>query len=296
MKIFISWSGDLSHNVAMVLREWIPCVLQTVEPYVSSEDIDKGTRWSSDIANELETSSFGIICVTQENLNAPWIHFEAGALSKIVKKSYVCPVLFGVKKSEVKGPLLQFQSASYEKEDIKKLIYTINSVCESESLESKRLDTAIEVWWPHLEANLNKLLEQLSTQEKSEKKQVVDLKQSGGSEILEEILELTRDQQKILSSPEKLLPVSYFRYVLRRTDININRIDKEAVRDLQINLMRARKSLGRDGDEMVPIENMRVLFERISDPAEYIIRKLSMPFNSIARDEIASSVDDNYIL
>lgn len=46
MKVFISWSGTKSHKIGLVFRNWLPSVIQSLETYVSSEDIDKGARWS----------------------------------------------------------------------------------------------------------------------------------------------------------------------------------------------------------------------------------------------------------
>ena len=159
MKVFISWSGNKSHKVAMIFREWLPSVIQSLEPYVSSEDIDKGARWSSDIAKELEDSTFGILCVTKDNLHAPWLSFEAGALSKTMDKSFVTPFLFDIKRSEVNGPILQFQSTVFEKEDIKKLIHTLNKACGESGISEAMLDKAFEVWYPTLEEELNGLKE-----------------------------------------------------------------------------------------------------------------------------------------
>ncbi|HEA18024.1 hypothetical protein LCGC14_1291300 [marine sediment metagenome] len=198
MKVFLSWSGEVSHKVALTLRDWIPSVIQSIEPYVSSEDIDKGARWSTDIASELADSSYGILCVTKENLHAPWLTFEAGALSKTMDKSYVSPFLFDIKRSEVNGPILQFQSTIFEKEDVKKLLLSLNKADSTEQLTSERLEKALDVWYPDLESRLNKLIDGQPKVEKLEENQQQDLV---SNQILEEILDLSRVNQKLLRSP-----------------------------------------------------------------------------------------------
>ena len=199
MKVFISWSGNKSHKVALVFREWLPSVIQSIEPYVSSEDIDKGARWSTDIAQELENSTFGILCVTKENMNAPWLSFEAGALSKTMDKSLVSPFLFDIKRSEVNGPILQFQSTIFQKEDIKKLLNSLNKACGEGCITDAMLEKAFDVWYPTLEQELNKLK---NVQDQSEEHITQENTKIHTSEILEEILELSRNNQKLLRSPE----------------------------------------------------------------------------------------------
>jgi hypothetical protein len=82
MKVFISWSGSRSKQIAKLLHDWLPIVLQNIEAFMSIEEIEKGMRWFSSIATELQNCNFGSVCLTPENLTAPWIHFEAGALAK----------------------------------------------------------------------------------------------------------------------------------------------------------------------------------------------------------------------
>ncbi|MBV1928231.1 MAG: toll/interleukin-1 receptor domain-containing protein [Gammaproteobacteria bacterium] len=199
MKVFLSWSGDISHKVAIVLRDWLPSVIQSIEPYVSSEDIDKGARWSTDIASELEDSTYGILCVTKDNLHAPWLTFEAGALSKTMDKSYVSPFLFNIKRAEVNGPILQFQSTVFEKDDIKKLLMSMNKACSEDQLTQERLEKALDVWYPDLEKNLQKIIVDAPPQ-KSVKASKED--ESFSNEILEEILDLSRVNQKLLRNPD----------------------------------------------------------------------------------------------
>jgi hypothetical protein len=89
MKVFLSWSGEKSRAVATALRAWLPYVNAEVEPWMSESDIEPGARWSAEIAKELESTSFGIACVTSGNQGSPWLNFEAGALAKQLSTSRV---------------------------------------------------------------------------------------------------------------------------------------------------------------------------------------------------------------
>jgi len=226
VKVFLSWSGDNSLRVANAIRDWLPSVLQSVTPYVSAEDIDKGSRWSTDIAKELELSTYGILCITKANINAPWINFEAGALSKTVDKARVSPFLFDLKRSEVKGPLLQFQSTVNDKDDIAKLIHSINNACpEAERLDGNRLQKIFDVWWPELSQALKSIpTEAIATPDKRAGEGPAD---TTASAILEELLDLARDQQKLLRSPTALLPPDYMAAMLRDVVPMRIRLDSE---------------------------------------------------------------------
>lgn len=220
MKVFLSWSKHKSHEVALALKEWLPLVIQSIVPYVSSEDIDKGARWSSDIAKELEECSFGIICVTAENVEEPWLMFEAGALSKKMKESFVCPFLLGVKRSDIKGPLAQFQSTIFDKSDILKLMNTINNSCQDGAISPEVLEKTFETWWPKLETKLKGI-------EKAPVGKQDSSTATQNDEILEELLELSRRIQRTLSNPASVLPSDYLDRVVRyavnneRTPLNV---------------------------------------------------------------------------
>jgi len=208
MKVFISWSGSQSQKVACALREWIPCVLQYVKPYVSSEDIDKGMRWSVDVAKELNDSSYGILCVTSDNQEAPWLNFEAGALSKAIDKSFVTPFLLNLRASDLKnGPLIQFQATAFAQEDVRKLVESINTKsADAERVDAATVKKTFDKWWPELEKELDLILQQVPAKLKSSQAP------SKQETMLEELLELARSQQRHLSDPESVLPLRYLEW------------------------------------------------------------------------------------
>ena len=182
MEVFISWSGERSEKVAKALHDWLPNVIQSLRPFMSSADIKEGSRWATDIATHLEQAKFGLLCLTPENLEATWLHFEAGALSKTIESAWVVPYLYKVSPTELQGPLTQFQAATADKDSTKNVMATLNSALGDNKLEEARLESSFENWWPKLETSLNEI--QLATEE------AVPIRTE--RDILEEILDLVR--------------------------------------------------------------------------------------------------------
>jgi hypothetical protein len=159
MDVFISWSGPRSRIVADALRSWLPSVLQAVDPWLSSADIDAGSRWHQELGSRLSTSNFGVICLTPENQSNKWLLYEAGALSKSVESARVVPYLVGLRKADVDGPLSHFQSVEADKDGTFELLRSLNAVLSTgagRALLEANLARAFEVWWPELDLSLQK--------------------------------------------------------------------------------------------------------------------------------------------
>ena len=184
MKVFISWSGKRSNETAEVLSSWIRQVIQAAETWISL-DIEKGARWNEEINKELEETKVGIICLNKDNLSSEWILFEAGALSK-TSDAHVCTFLLDINPADIKPPLGQFQHTLFTKDDVKRLMHTINkkiSVQNEKTLPEKDLDEVFEVFWPRLEEKLSAIKNRSTTMVKQTRTD---------RDILEEILQLVR--------------------------------------------------------------------------------------------------------
>ncbi|MGE3651244.1 MAG: toll/interleukin-1 receptor domain-containing protein [Reyranellaceae bacterium] len=207
MRIFISWSGPRSQALAKALHAWLPLVVHYVDPWLSHSDVKAGDRWAIEIAKELETSNFGIICITHENVDAPWILFEAGALAKLMQEGKVVPLLLDIEFKDVSGPLAQFQSKKVEKVGLKDVVESINKSAASPIPES-RLSQLFEMLWPGLEADVTSI-PKASTRAKQDRPQHVVLEElvtsiRGLDGRLRDSLEGLRDSldQRVLDSDE----------------------------------------------------------------------------------------------
>jgi len=194
MKVFISWSGNRSRAVAEVLDDWLQCVLQSSRPWVSTTGIDKGAVWFNDISGQLQNTSSGIICLTNENKNKPWILFEAGALAKGLASNRVYTFLIDLEPRDIEDPLAQFNHTVFEKDDIRKLLQSLNRNNESGPLSLHILDKVFETHWPQLETSFKAALEENPPNQPPTQRENQD--------VLGEVLETTRSISKRLRAFE----------------------------------------------------------------------------------------------
>lgn len=180
---------------------------------MSSADIGAGARWSTEIAGALSNSKIGIICVSAENQQEPWLLFEAGALAKTLEETFVCPYLIHMRQSDlVPGPLTQFQSKVANKEGTFDLVSNINRVLGSDALPDERLLRLFERSWPDLEKKLSAV-----PIEKTDK--VINRDQS---EILSEVLETVRSlSRRIPEPPPELSPEEKAKRARRMREISV---------------------------------------------------------------------------
>ncbi|ATL91885.1 toll-Interleukin receptor [Aeromonas sp. CU5] len=184
MKVFLSWSGERSKQVATLLDEWLRCVLQAIRPWISTKDIDRGALWFSEIQDQLQDTTTGIICLTQENKERPWILFEAGALAKGLSNARVCTLLVDIKPSEIKDPLAQLNHTLPDRENMFELVRTLNSRLVGNSLDPRILETVFDTYWEQFETEFNLILSRTKNPEAPVPRSEQD--------ILSEILDITR--------------------------------------------------------------------------------------------------------
>jgi hypothetical protein len=252
MKVFVSWSGDRSQELARAVYTLLPDAIQGIDVWMSEHEISAGSRWGVELHRELETSNFGIICLTPENLNAPWLLFEAGSLAKSVSDSHVIPLLLGIRPTDVTFPLAQFQSVESTKEGIFKLLNSINAQL-SEPMKDERLERVFQRWWPDMELRLKEIMSRGS---KIENNTII----RDDRAILDEILQLVRGLNSGTSNPG--YPRSYSEVVKHLEAARTYHVDRYA------ELIRKKEEIISKG------EKPSGMYDDYSDESQWLIEKI----------------------
>lgn len=160
MKIFLSFSGARSRRMAEALHEWLPRVLPGAEPFLSDRDTEAGTLWGDSIRQAFQESKAGVICLTRENRERPWLHFEAGALTEhLGDRKVVCPYLLGLEPKEIVAtPLNLFQAKRADQAGTRDLVLSLgHSLLEGSGGREREeeLERSFETTWPFLRERLD---------------------------------------------------------------------------------------------------------------------------------------------
>jgi hypothetical protein len=192
VKVFISWSGDRSKALAETLRDWLPTVVQSLQPFMSALDIPSGGRGLSVLGSELGETSVGILCLTHENKDVPWINFEAGALAKAMDTGRVIPFLLDLKASDLTGPLAQFQAViSSEQAAVFAMVKSLAEWSSPPVIPEDRLRRVFDSLWPDLKSRVGDLGSMPGS----------DRRKDGRAErdIIEEVLVISRRTEQELT-------------------------------------------------------------------------------------------------
>lgn len=136
-RVFISWSGPRSKAIAEGLRPWLLDFFPGhLEVFLSTHDLHAGGVWTGQLFQALGGNEvqFGILCVTPENLKAPWMLFEAGVLARnAMKEDRVVPYLFDMGADATIGsPLSHLQQVKADYEGTLALVTSLNNSLANE--------------------------------------------------------------------------------------------------------------------------------------------------------------------
>ena len=160
MKIFLSWSGDLSREVASLLDENIrPLLWGNADVFMSKHDIASGQDWAKALAKELRQSVFGIVCLTPDNLQSHWLLYEAGALTSREQQRLCTLLLAGLEQKDVPSPLAHYQNRIFCKAEFEALMQDIRAGLDRGPTQ-KEFDEMFARLWPELWEKYQQILKQ----------------------------------------------------------------------------------------------------------------------------------------
>ena len=163
-KIFISWSGDNSKTIAREVKRALEEMIfigTGLECFVSDVNISAGDDWWNKIKSELKKCELGIVCITKENIKAPWVFFESGAM--IARDLKLIPLLFNCNiKALSNTPIASKNMVDfYNQEKFINMILSINKDLQLIQIDDNSLKIVAEDGYKKLAAQLTPTLKKL---------------------------------------------------------------------------------------------------------------------------------------
>jgi SAM-dependent methyltransferase len=156
-RVFISWSGVRSKHVAESLKEWLEDFFRDCNTniFFSKKDLHGGDDWYQIVRTELNSADAIVLCLTPENMYAPWINFECGAVDCLSKT--VFPLLFDMERAELISPLKHITPQKVERQGVQDLVQTISGLLTPNQIGERFLESHFNQKWSDLETKLSEI-------------------------------------------------------------------------------------------------------------------------------------------
>lgn len=131
------------------------------EPVPDGEEVRIFPVWWNKIRRELSKCKLGIICITKENLKAPWIFFESGAM--VARNLKLIPLLVNCDIRALNGTPLSSRNMVdfYSQEKFIKMIHNINGEFQLLNIPSHGLDAIAKEAYAWIQGTLSEVLKKL---------------------------------------------------------------------------------------------------------------------------------------
>lgn len=186
LRVFVSWSTEPSREIAEAFQILLRKCVQSAEGWVSSRDIRPFSVWSQELDDQLAELVLGVLVITQDNLTAPWMLYEAGALANRATGGIggITCLLVDVRPTNVPQPLGRFQNVPVSREGVFELLLRIGELAPY-PVVADDLSTMLEAHWAAFAAAVDAARPKIG-------KPAADGERSERA-VLEEILTLVRD-------------------------------------------------------------------------------------------------------
>jgi hypothetical protein len=148
------------------LKLWLKEVADVGDYITSTANLRGGRVWQRELFKLLDKAKFAIACITPDNAEAPWIHFESGA---VVKKfdtddPQIFPICFGIGIRDISEPLQMYQGGEFSQKTIRELVEALWHAAGDQSSSTKSLRKCDEKW-PELETSIRTILSETKLSE-----------------------------------------------------------------------------------------------------------------------------------
>ena len=140
------------------MKHWLEDNIANLDVFVSHE-IGLGDDWKRFIDKKLINAEMGLLILTPENVNSPWVLFESGT---IYKTGRLFPFLCGRDKGNIEGPFQGINHAEFSKDGLVKLLVEINKH-SNYTLKNKNISGIVNSTWDDISATVLPMIEKSKT-------------------------------------------------------------------------------------------------------------------------------------